>query len=148
MLTSIVRKKFLVSIFLMHSLSIPGFAHQGEPSHGGDLPSEIGTSRMQYEGATNLTDIRVNNETFLSDDIAINIGDMVAFENQDGNEHQIQFKTGTDDDEEEHDHPVMGHELTHILSPGKHWILSFLVPGLYPYQCLLHGEKGQIFVRY
>ena len=132
----------------MESLTIPGFAHQGEPSHGGDLPSEIGTNRMQYEGGINLFDIKIKNHKFISNDITIDIGGMVVFENQDNLDHKVRFKTGEDDPDEEHDHPVLSHEITHILQPGKHWILSFLVPGLYPYECLIHDEKGQVYVRY
>lgn len=148
MLTSNYRKIFLATLFLMVFMTIPGFAHQGEPSHGGDLPSPMGTSRLQYEGAINLVDIKIKNQKFISREITIDIGGMVAFENQDSLEHKVRFKTGEDDPDEEHDHPVASHEITHILQPGKHWILSFLVPGLYPYECLLHDEKGQVNVRF
>ena len=103
---------------------------------------------MQYEGAFNLVDITISNNVFYPNDIAIDPGWIVVFENQDNQDHRIQFKTGEDDPNEEHDHPVVSHEITHILQPTKHWILSFLVSGLYPYECLLHGENGQVYVRY
>jgi plastocyanin len=123
-------------------------SHQGEPSHGGDLPVDLGGNRLQYEGRANLVDIGIENSKFFPENITIDIGGMVAFENRDNIEHRILFKTGEADDQEEHDHPVMDHEITYVVTPEKYWVLEFLVPGLFPFECTIHGETGEVYVRY
>jgi plastocyanin len=125
------------------------FAHEGEPSHGGDLPVDLGGSRLQYKGRQNLVDISVQESAFHPSAVTINIGGVVAFQNEDDTEHKLVFKTGEGGDGEEHDHPVGGgHERSGVIKPGKYWLLEFLVPGLYPYTCSIHGESGQVNVNY
>lgn len=142
---SIIIFTFWCSIFLFTS-SI--YSHQGEPSHGGDLPVDLGGNRLQYEGRTNLVDVGIENNKFLPEKVTIDIGGIVAFENRDKIEHRILFKTGEADDQEEHDHPVGDHEISYIVTPDKYWVLEFLVPGLFPFECALHGETGEVYVRY
>ena len=137
----------LINIFL-YSISTCVYAHEGEPSHGGDLPVDLGSNRIQYEGRQNLVDVTVSNSAFQPKDLSIDIGGIIAFENRDNIEHRILFRTGEDDPNEEHDHPTGGHERKTIVKPGKSWVLEFLVPGLFPYECTIHGETGKIDVRY
>ena len=123
-------------------------AHEGEPSHGGDLPVDLGSNRMQYEGRQNLVDIKLGNKSFTPNEVAIDTGGIVAFLNKDNIEHRILFSMGEADEDEVHDHPVGGHERSYIIKPDKHWVLEFLVPGMFEYRCSIHGESGQIYVRY
>jgi plastocyanin len=133
-------------LFLLPTLV---FAHEGEPSHGGDLPSDLGTSRVQYKGRPNVVDIIVAASAFQPASVTIDIGGIVAFENKDDTDHKLVFNTGDPGGEDEvHDHPVGGHERSHIMKPGRYWLLQFLVPGLFPYECSIHGETGQVYVNY
>ena len=136
----------LFQFLLFTTLSV--YAHEGEPSHGGDLPVDLGGNRMQYEGRQNLIDIKLSNSSFNPNEVAIDTGGIVSFQNQDQIDHRILFSMGEEDDDEVHDHPVGGHERSHIIKSEKHWVLEFLVPGLFLYQCTIHGETGQIYVKY
>jgi plastocyanin len=137
------------TLWLMMFLLAPIiYAHEGEPSHGGDLPVDLGGNRLQYVGRTNLIDVKIEKNIFLPDKVTIDIGGIVAFENRDGIDHRILFKTGESSDQEEHDHPVGDHERSYMVRSEKYWVLEFLVPGLFPFVCTIHGETGEVYVRY
>ena len=138
--------KQLLILFLV--ISAPSVvAHEGEPSHGGDLPVDLGSNRMQYLGMKNLSDISIHKNTFSPVELSVNIGAIIAIKNTDNVEHKIVFDMG-EEDEEEHDQPTGGHERSYIIKPERYWVLEFLVPGLFVYKCSTHGETGQIYVRY
>lgn len=141
-------------LFIMLSPEVS--AHGGEPEHGGDLPVVIGFNPKQYEGQYELTYIKVDKEAFRPDELTVDAGTRIVFENQDDVDHRIVFSRGG----ETHDHPVEmdeqsedhpegeGHELSRLIKPGRYWVLHFIVPGEYPYKCPLHGISGKVNVRY
>lgn len=126
-------------------------AHGGEPDHGGDLPVDLGGSRLQYEGYPNLVDVRIKDGRVEPAEVIIDQGNIVAFENQDEVEHRLVFSMGGTGhvDAHDHEHPVgEGHEKFSVVKPGKYWVLQFLVPGSFQYKCSLHGTVGTIRVRF
>jgi plastocyanin len=138
-------KNILILFIVILAPSV--YAHEGEPSHGGDLPVDLGSNRMQYQGMKKLSDISIHKNTFDPDELSVNIGAIIAIKNTDTVEHRLVFDMG-EEDEEEHDHPTGGHERSYIIKPERYWVLEFLVPGLFVYKCSTHGETGQIYVRY
>jgi len=148
-------------LFIMLSAEVS--AHGGEPEHGGDLPVVMGFNPKQYEGHYELTYIKIDKSAFHPDELAVDAGTRVVFENQDDVDHRIVFSRGGethDHPDITHDHPDImdeqledhpegeGHELSRLIKPGRFWVLHFIVPGEYPYTCPQHGISGKVNVRY